>query len=704
MRAVRPRLARRRVVSSPPGAIAEPETVELDAETDERPGSSGRAPSSAADDDDESRAFLPRFSVVPKTSSRRMAPDAPEAERKQKLELDSDFCRMQTRYDPAAIQAEALATPFALARRGALVASKFASLALRRESMMAEDARDGGTRYAEAFKETLTSLGPLFVKLGQNLANRPDLVDEDLMEELTRLQDRVPPFPTAEAFEIMREDAGRPTEEIFSSVTPEPVAAASIGQVYRATLRDTGAEVAVKVLRPGTRPQVVLDLFILRAAAERLFDAFARENLGCPATLLVDEFAEKLLEELDFKQEALNLRDFRRNFADDPSVQIPGVYQNLSSGRVLIMDWQPGVRCTAPGAFESEEARRVFLQNGVESGLRQLLDFGLFHGDPHPGNVLALPSGDIAYVDFGNVAEISRANQESLIDAVVHVMNKDYDNLAACLCDLGFLESGSDVRPVAEGLAEVWGPGTLSAIASAGNFSFRGLTKEFNKLLFKYPIRVPERFSLVIRALLTQENICLTLDPSFNFLNAAFPYVARRLLTDPDPNLRMRLFKIIIVKGKFEWQRLRELVVMAEAGASGGIKLPMRVAVALVTDTTKMLATDGVARRALVSGLRAVPIREHVSQAASLGVMIMGMTVGKWWAGTKAGKAWKRWWVAFAYAVRRFLAKGAAPQSDLPRRSAWKPPKNRGDDEGRRGDARGGGVGANARALVPAAA
>jgi predicted unusual protein kinase regulating ubiquinone biosynthesis (AarF/ABC1/UbiB family) len=440
------------------------------------------------------------------------------------------------------------------------------------------------------------------------------------MEELTRLQDRVPPFPTAEAFEIMREDAGRPTEEIFSSITPEPVAAASIGQVYRATLRDTGAEVAVKVLRPGTRPQVVLDLFILRAAAERLFDAFARENLGCPATLLVDEFAEKLLEELDFKQEALNLRDFRRNFADDPSVQIPGVYQNLSSGRVLIMDWQPGVRCTAPGAFESEEARRVFLQNGVESGLRQLLDFGLFHGDPHPGNVLALPSGDIAYVDFGNVAEISRANQESLIDAVVHVMNKDYDNLAACLCDLGFLESGSDVRPVAEGLAEVWGPGTLSAIASAGNFSFRGLTKEFNKLLFKYPIRVPERFSLVIRALLTQENICLTLDPSFNFLNAAFPYVARRLLTDPDPNLRMRLFKIIIVKGKFEWQRLRELVVMAEAGASGGIKLPMRVAVALVTDTTKMLATDGVARRALVSGLRAVPIREHVSQAASLGV------------------------------------------------------------------------------------
>ena len=132
----------------------------------------------------------------------------------------------------------------------------------------------------------------------------------------------------------------------FATITPEPVAAASIGQVYKATLVPElgGAEVAVKILRPGTRPRVILDLFILRAAAETFFDDFARTNLGCPATLLVDEFAEKLLEELDFNQEALNLRDFKRNFADDDAVQIPGVYQSLSSPRVLVMDWQEGVR------------------------------------------------------------------------------------------------------------------------------------------------------------------------------------------------------------------------------------------------------------------------------------------------------------------------------------------------------------------------
>jgi len=651
-----------------PGAIAEPELTETDAETSASPDS-GAGSGASASPDGFSSAPPPSGGTAIKKRAKRMSKKAlSEAARKEKLEMDSDFCRMVRRYDPEAIRQEALRTPFALAARGAKVFSTFSTLFAKKDAMMKLDATDGGARYATAFKEALTSLGPLFVKLGQNLANRPDLVEEDLMEELTRLQDRVPPFPTGEAFDIIREDAGADVNAVFATITPEPVAAASIGQVYKATLVPElgGAEVAVKILRPGTRPQVILDLFILRAAAETFFDDFAKTNLGCPATLLVDEFAEKLLEELDFNQEALNLRDFKRNFADDDAVQIPGVYQSLSSPRVLVMDWQEGVRCTAEGAFESPEARRVFLQNGVESGLRQLLDFGLFHGDPHPGNVLALPSGDIAYVDFGNVAEISRANQESLIDAVVHVMNKDYDALAVCLNDLGFLEPGSDVRPVAEGLAEVWGTDTLSAIASNGNFSFRGLTKEFNKLLFKYPIRVPERFSLVIRALLTQENICLTLDPSFNFLNAAFPYVARRLLTDPDPNLRARLFKVVIVKGKFEWARLRELVQMAEAGASGGVKVPVRVALDLVADTTKMLATDGDTRSMLLGGLRAVPLRTHVAEACSIAVMVLGMTVGKWWRASPPGRALRKWWVDTAYALRRAFA--ARVKSDLPPR------------------------------------
>ena len=290
----------------------------------------------------------------------------------------------------------------------------------------------------------------------------------------------------------------------------------------------------------------------------------------------MDEFAEKLLEELDFQQEALNLRDFRRNFSDDRSVQIPRVYTDLSSPRVLVMDWQPGVRCTAEGAFESPEALRTFLQNGVESGLRQLLDFGLFHGDPHPGNVLALPSGDIAYVDFGNVAEISRANQESLIDAVVYVMNKDYDNLAACLADLGFLEADSTFNPWRR-VSPRCGAQTPSPTSHPLDpFPSADSPRSSISCCTSTRFASPSDFRSSFAPLLTQENICLTLDPSFNFLNAAFPYVARRLLTDPDPNLRIRLFKVVIVKGKFEWERLRELVKLAETGRRGESSFPSR--------------------------------------------------------------------------------------------------------------------------------
>ena len=647
-------------------AVAEPETS-TSSETEETPAAvvDEFVTVSAGDGTVLRRPKDPRAKREKKRDKRS------EQQSLDQLDMEQNFCVLKRRYDPEAIKKEALEQPVALARRGAVVVTKFATLFARKESLLKLDAEDGGTRYAAELKNTLTSLGPLFVKLGQNLANRPDLVEEEVMEELTKLQDRVPPFPSSEAFQIMEEDFGKPTSEVFEVITPEPVAAASIGQVYKGTLKD-GTEVAVKILRPGTRPQVILDLWILRTAAERIFDDWCRENIGCTATLLVDEFAEKLLEELDFVQEANNLRDFKRNFGDDPRVQIPGVYGALSSPRVLVMDWQEGTRCTAEGAFESDEALRIFLQNGVESGLRQLLDFGLFHGDPHPGNVLALPSGDIAYVDFGNVAEISRNNQENIIDAVVNVMNGDYEGLAECLENLGFLQEGCDVKPIAEGLADAWSGELLGEMAATGNFSFRGLTREFNKLLYLYPIRVPERFSLVIRALLTQENICLTLDPNFNFLEASLPYVARRLLTDPDPNLRARLLKVVIVKGRFEWERLAELVKMAEIGAQGGVSLPVSTMVELAADGAKMLATDGVMRTMLMDGLKAVSLREHVAQASKMALLVWQLTIGRSWANSVPGRWLRARRVGLVYRLKLMFAKTTS--SDLRKDR----PKNRG--------------------------
>ena len=235
------------------------------------------------------------------------------------------------------------------------------------------------------------------------------------MNELCTLQDDVPPFPDDEAFAIIEAELGRPLGAAFKSISKSPVAAASLGQVYRAVLRDDGSDVAVKVQRPGVKPLVLADLVIFRALAG-LVTPLSLRRLGCNAELIVDEFGEKLLEELDYTLEARNARDFRRNFEGDPTVKIPWVRDDLSGKRVLTMEWIDGMRCTDPAAIVASGIDvDAFIRGGVVSGLRQLLEFGLFHGDPHPGNIFALRDGRIAYVDFGNVAELSARNKQTLV-------------------------------------------------------------------------------------------------------------------------------------------------------------------------------------------------------------------------------------------------------------------------------------------------
>lgn len=414
---------------------------------------------------------------------------------------------------------------------------------------------------ARQLRNLLCDLGPSFIKAGQVLANRPDIIREDYMNELCILQDDVPSFPNQIAFNIIEEELGQPLEAVFSRISSETIAAASLGQVYRATLRATGEDVAIKVQRPGIEPIIYRDLFLFRTLASFL-NGISIQKLGCNAELIVDEFGEKLLEELDYTLEARNLEDFLENFKNDPTVKIPRVYKQLSGPRVLVMEWIDGIRCTNPKAIK-EAGLDVdgFLTIGVSAALRQLLEFGLFHGDPHPGNIFAMRDGRIAYVDFGNVAVLSQQNKQILIDAVVHAVNEDYAEMAYDFTRLGFLSPGTDVTPIIPALEAIW---QNSAGKGLSDFNFRSVTGKFNQLVYNYPIRIPERFSLVIRSLLTQEGICFTLKPDFKFLEVAYPYVAKRLLTDPNPALRERLIQVLFKDGLFQWKRLENLIVLAK--------------------------------------------------------------------------------------------------------------------------------------------
>uniref|UniRef100_A0A061QZG1 Ser thr abc1 family n=1 Tax=Tetraselmis sp. GSL018 TaxID=582737 RepID=A0A061QZG1_9CHLO len=491
------------------------------------------------------------------------------------LQEEKGMCVLTSRYSPDAIAAYTIQGPGDYLKCAARITdiattlgTFFACLFLDKLRSLENDEAQVRVRAAQ-LRETLTNLGPSFIKAGQVLANRPDIVRQDFMEELCVLQDDVPAFPDSEAFAIMESDLGRPLAQVFSSISESPVAAASLGQVYKAKLRDTGEDVAVKVRRPGVEPLIYRDLYIFRRLAG-YFNWFTVNRLGCNAQLIVDEFGEKLLEELDYGQEMRNIKEFYANFKGDPNVKIPWVREDLCGPQTLVMEWIDGIRCTDSAAIQQQLDVQRFIRVGVISGLRQLLEFGLFHGDPHPGNIFAMRDGRIAYVDFGNVAALSTANKQVLIDAVVHAVNEDYYNMAGDFVKLGFLGPGTDISPIVPALEKIWKDSMGKSMAV---FNFRTVTSKFNELVYQYPIRIPERYSLVIRSLLTQEGICMTLDRNFHFLEVAYPYVARRLLTDEDPSLRERLIQVLFNNGQFQWERLRNLIRLAQDGSGSKLDL-----------------------------------------------------------------------------------------------------------------------------------
>jgi predicted unusual protein kinase regulating ubiquinone biosynthesis (AarF/ABC1/UbiB family) len=412
---------------------------------------------------------------------------------------------------------------------------------------------------ATQLRTLLTNLGPTGIKVGQALSTRPDLIRKDFLAELVKLQDQLPAFDSDLAYQIIETDLQRPISKIFRELSPQPVAAASLGQVYKGRLL-TGEEVAVKVQRPNLRPLLTKDLYLMRWVASWLAP-WLPLNLGHDLTLIVDEFGAKLFEEIDYINEGRNAEKFAHNFRNDPQVKVPSIYWNYTSNHVLTLEWINGFKLTDTHNIQSVGLDpETIIQVGVTTGLQQLLEHGFFHADPHPGNLFAMSDGRMAYIDFGMMDQLEETTKESLVDALVHLVNKDYADLAVDFVNLGFLTANTNIAPIVPALEAVLG----NAIGkNVQDFNFKTITDEFSELMYEYPFRVPAKFALIIRSLVTQEGIALSLNPNFKIVEVGYPYIARRLLTGESPALRRRLLNVLFKDGKFQWQRLENLITIA---------------------------------------------------------------------------------------------------------------------------------------------
>ncbi|NEO86206.1 MAG: AarF/ABC1/UbiB kinase family protein [Spirulina sp. SIO3F2] len=477
---------------------------------------------------------------------------------------ESDYTPRQ-RYNPQAIAQYCRRRPWQVIARAIVVFSLLAGFLLGfLGDRLFRQVDTNKLKRAAQLRNLLTCLGPTFIKVGQALSTRPDLVQQDFLDELIKLQDQLPPFDNALAFATIERELDRPIDEVYREIGPNPIAAASLGQVYKATL-PSGEQVAVKVQRPNLLPTIQLDLFLLRWAVTWLGPLLPL-NLGHNLTLIVDEFGTKLYEEIDYLHEARNAERFATNFRNDPSVKVPAIYWRYTGHRVLTLEWIDGFKLTDTDAVKAagidpDEVIRV----GVISGLRQLLEFGFFHADPHPGNLFAMADGRMAYIDFGMMDQLEVETKETIATSIVHLINRDYYALADDFNQLGFLTPETDITPIIPALERVLGNAMGESV---GEFNFKTITDEFSDLMYEYPFRVPAKFSLIIRSLVTQEGLALTLNPNFKIVEIGYPYVAQRLLQGESPQMRRRLLDVLFQDDQFQWERLENMIAIAQSDGS----------------------------------------------------------------------------------------------------------------------------------------
>ena len=427
---------------------------------------------------------------------------------------------------------------------------------VRKEARLAEQ--------AVWLRKSLIGLGPTFIKIGQALGTRADLLPLAYVKELASLQDQVPQFPTAEAFTRIESELGMTLQQAYAEIDAEPIAAASLGQVYRARLH-SGKEVAVKVQRPDLKAILSFDIAVLHRLVRITNRVFPKINENADWEGMLREFYGTIFEEIDYVKEGRNADRFRGKFRTWRVIRVPEIHWSHTTSRVLTLEF---IRGTKVVDVEGLRARRISPVKVnrllVRTYLKQLLEDGFFHADPHPGNLLVMDSGHLAFFDFGMVGRISPKLQSQMIDAFFHVVARDVHGLGQDIINLNFLKPGVDaemIRPVVEGLFQHY------LNLKLGEVNFKELTYDLAEVVYEYPFRLPANFTYVMRALMTLEGIGIVTDPQFSFFETAKPFAKEFMLRREGKVFREMIFNKLTGRengnGKIEWSKVWKLTKMA---------------------------------------------------------------------------------------------------------------------------------------------
>jgi ubiquinone biosynthesis protein len=383
-----------------------------------------------------------------------------------------------------------------------------------------------GPSVPERLRMAFADLGPSFIKLAQLLSSRPDLITTRYADEFKKLQDEVPPFPVNEAKKIIEEELKLPVGNILSHFDETPIAAASIAQVHRATLFD-GADVVVKIQRPDIGAQIETDINILSYIA-RLLDKYLPESRFFNPIGIVEEFSRTVRKELNFVEEARSCVKFRKNFENRPEIYFPRIYSEFVTEKVLVMERVDGVRIDNIAAIDKLGIdRKKIAKAGIDAYFKQILEDGFFHADPHPGNILVMPSGVIAFLDFGIVGRVSDELKETMANTFIALIEKDFDRLIDQYVELGIVPEHIDIESfkrefkadIVDILEPLYGL-TLQEI------NFAQYLDTITHLAIKHNLRIPSDLLLINKAMLILDNLGRQLDPGFDFIAASEPYAS----------------------------------------------------------------------------------------------------------------------------------------------------------------------------------